>query len=69
MLVRASGGPCGWIGAVLVLFGVDRNRCLTPIGRVDGHAAPFVDLMPSPPGATACRNDWPSALYAASATW
>jgi hypothetical protein len=32
------------------------------------HARPFVDRMPASPDATACRNDCPSALYAASAT-
>ena len=39
------------------------------VGEHDFHAMPFVERMPPSPGATACRNAWPSALNAASATW
>ena len=28
-------------------FGLDRNRCLTPFSRPAGHAAPFVERIPS----------------------
>src|SRR6185503_18015148 len=52
----------------------ERRRQRAKIARAvvrdrDPHAAPFVDRIPAPPGATACRNDRPSALYAASAMW
>ena len=32
------------------------------VGDRNPHAAPFVERMPSPPEATACRSAWPSAL-------